>query len=181
MIILISIWILLATITLIVFIHPRIHSLLKAALIPTTLWCGFIFLFIPQIFAGRPIEVKQLPDDCTIISYHIVEPSKKDKDGKMYFWVCRKKENRLNPFNPKKIFTEIQNFEPTSYQLKYNKELHKQLEKAARKQKKTNGSLKWKGPNKNNKKKKGGYHYKKEDKKGRFEVINPVKFMPPKN
>ena len=114
---------------------------LKIITISILIWYGFVVYFtIPQIM-GWPTK-KDLPANSKIISVRIIEPRGTDK-GAMYFWLSRKpdhKKDAMNLLRPDKFLIFTGGIQPRSYKIPYDRELHKKLLEAQKKQRKQRGS-----------------------------------------
>lgn len=170
-------FILLATIACLVLINSS-NVFMKAGLIIVTIWYALALYFVPSHFAGFSKCVDQLPDKAWIMSYKIVEPMGSNKGG-MYFWVIENYENDLkeNRLHPAYAFKLVSSREPRSYKLPYSRKMHKQLEAAV-------ASAKKKGmdPAKGGVMRFRSVAGKNDDNspKGKFEIINPIELLPPK-
>lgn len=113
--------------------------IIKAMLIPATVWYGLVLYFCVPNLMGWPIS-QTIPDDSQIIAIRIMEPDPKHNDpGAIYFWVNLKPDSN-NPeptlkaqLNPKNAFSYKHKTHPRAYQLPYSRKLHKAIVEAQRK------------------------------------------------
>jgi hypothetical protein len=169
-------FLLLATIACLVLINSD-NPFLKAGLVITTIWWAIAMYFIPSHFAGFPKQVDILPHNAWVLSYKIVEPLGNNQGG-MYFWVIEKYENdlKVHRYNPMMAFRVINSKEPRAYKLPYSRKMHKQLEQAQKNAGQRGGKgglLRFKHH--------GGGSEEDETPKGKFEIVNPVDLLPPKD
>jgi hypothetical protein len=175
-------FLLLATIMGYLVISTKMNPILKVIIIIITAWYSVALYAVPGQIAGHPKMVAELPDEAWILSAKIVEPTINDQGG-MYFWLYEKRiiKEKLNNANPFMAFAELHRVAPRSYGVPYNKELHKQYEKA-KKNKTGKGSmgimLYKRGERKQGQQQQQN---KKTKMKSKFQIINPIDLLPKKN
>ena len=169
-------FILLATVTAWNTIRTKGWMGLKFVSIGILIWYGFVVYFtIPQIM-GWPTE-KDLPANSKIISVKIIEPKENDK-GSMFFWLSQQPEHKkdvMNLLRPDKFLLYTGSIQPRSYKIPYDRELHKKLLEAQKKQKQQRGSSLMTG-------KKGIKANRAEGQDGPpvekpFKILNPFTFL----
>jgi hypothetical protein len=169
-------FILMATIALLIMFKSKTNPILKAILTIVTIWYGIALYALPGHFMGFPKVTNTLPDKAWVLAHKVVEPSGMDKGG-MYFWIIETKVENGSKLNPLTFFQIIDSRPPRAYVLPYNKEMNKQLQEAAKGQKGKDGS-----PNgKMMRFKSAGDDSGDKEKQGKFEIINPVDLLPPKD
>ena len=167
-------FLLLATISGLVLIKARVNPLLKAALIVITVWYGLALWYIPGNFMGYPRQAEILPHNSWILTYRIYEPKGIDP-GSMVFWLIEIEQQKTG--NLERVFEYVNKQIPRSYSIPYDRDLHKQLEKAKSDSQK-GGLLMFKLGEKRAKGAKDGTA--KDYPRGKFRVINPVELLPKK-
>lgn len=169
-------FILLAIVTAWNTIRTRGWLGLKFVSIGILIWYGFVVYFtIPQIM-GWPTG-KDLPANSKIISVRIIEPSTDNKEGAMYFWMSQKPDHKLDALNllrPDKFLIYTGNIQPRSYKIPYDRELHKKLLEAQKKQQSQRGSTLMTGE-KGVKTKEGGEG--RSPTENPFKILNPFTFL----
>jgi hypothetical protein len=113
--------------------------IIKAMLIPATVWYGLVLYYSVPNLMGWPIS-QSIPDNSQILAIRIVEPDPKHNDpGAIYFWVNIKPSSKSPQqtlkaqLNPKSIFSYKSKTRPRAYQLPYSRKLHKAIVDAQRK------------------------------------------------
>jgi len=140
------------------------------------LWFSISFFYVLPDLKGWPAEIA-IPDKSRIIALTIVEPCQNDP-GAFYLWCDIKPDalqNARNLLDPYKQFTYTGKLEPRAYKMPYDRELHKRLLEAQKKQRQTGGSwieIQAKGKQK---KKKGGREV--ETDMVEFKIINPIEIL----
>lgn len=172
-------FLLLASVLSYIVIGTKINPILKIIVIVVTTWYSIALYTTPGHIAGWPKMVDNLPDGSWILYTKIVEPKPTDPGG-MYFWVYEKQiyEKKLNKINPMTAFLEVRRITPRAYGIPYDKELHKELEKARKKREKggEGGFMMYRAG-----KKTGDGGGNKADKhKSRFQIVNPSNLLPKK-
>jgi hypothetical protein len=155
--------------------------IIKALLIPATVWYGLALYYSVPNLMGWPVS-QTIPDNCQVIAVRIMEPDPKHSNpGAIYFWVNIKPspkspEQTLNAqLNPKSVFSYNSKTQPRAYQLPYSRKLHKEIVDAQRKARGVPGARL--------KTRKKGY---KQGPVGndeikselQLEIINPIKSLP---
>ena len=114
------------------------HNIIKAILIPATVWYGLVLYYAVPNLMGWPIS-QSIPEDSHVLSIRIKEPDPKHNDpGAIYFWVNIKPESKSPEqtvkalFNPQILFSYNGKTQPRAYQLPYSRELHKAIVEAQR-------------------------------------------------
>lgn len=169
-------YVLLTTLLLWMFTKANVVQWKKLLVIPLTLWWAIALYYTPLGFMGYPVS-KDIPDKAIVISYKIIEPSN-DNEGCMYFWVIDSNKTKPLPADPRKAFTILNLQEPRAYKLPYDRDLHKDLTQKKKKSRKEGGLLIW---NKNKKRNQGEGKEQEKYTKGKFQVINPLSLLPPKD
>ncbi len=155
--------------------------IIKAILIPATVWYGLVLYYSVPNLMGWPIS-RTIPDNCQILATRIMEPDPKHNDpGAIYFWVDIKpgskspQQTLKAQLNPKSVFSHNSKTLPRAYQLPYSRELHKAIADAQRKAQGVPGAqlrTKKKGS-------KRGPAGSQESKAAlELEIINPVHSLP---
>jgi hypothetical protein len=113
--------------------------IIKAMLIPATVWYGLVLYFSVPNLMGWPIP-RTIPDNSQILAVRIMEPDPKLNDpGAIYFWVnikppSKRPQQALKAqLNPKSVFSYNRKTQPRSYQMPYSRKLHKAIVDAQRK------------------------------------------------
>jgi hypothetical protein len=113
--------------------------IIKAMLIPATVWYGLVLYYSVPNLMGWPIS-QSIPDNSHILAIRIKEPNLKLNDpGAIYFWVDIKPSSKSTEqtlkaqLNPKSVFSYNSKTQPRAYQLPYSRELHKAIVEAQRK------------------------------------------------
>jgi hypothetical protein len=135
-------FILLAIVTAWNTIRTKGYFGLKVASICVLIWYGMVVYFTVPTIMGWPKEA-DLPANAKIISIKIVEPSK-GNEGQMYFWLSGLPDHErdaINLLRPDKIFIYTGSQQPRAFKIPYDRELHKKLIEAKKKQKGQKGSL----------------------------------------
>ena len=168
-------FILLATVTAWNTVRTKGWVGLKFVSIGILIWYGFVVYFtIPQIM-GWPTE-KDLPSNSKIVAVRIVEPRGENK-GSMFFWISQKpdhKKDAMNLLRPDKFLLYTGSTQPRSYRIPYDRELHKKLLEARKKQQGQKGSSLMTGK-KGVKVKRAGGGKSPTDKP--FKILNPFTFL----
>ena len=148
----------------------------KLFVIPLTLWWAIALYYTPLGFMGYPVS-KDIPDKAIIVSYKIIEPNE-ESEGGMYFWVIDVNNVKPLPSDPRKAFQILNRQEPRAYKLPYNKNLHKDISKKKKEQKKQNGVMIW---SKTKTKEKIFLPEENEKYDSGFQIINPLSLLPSKD
>ncbi|MGD9045558.1 MAG: hypothetical protein PVG06_17725 [Desulfobacterales bacterium] len=157
------------------------QTIIKAMLIPVTVWYGLVLYYSVPNLMGWPIS-QSIPDNSQVLDIRIKEPDPKHNDpGAIYFWVninpdSKNSEQTLAAkLNPKNMFSYNGKSQPRAYQLPYSRELHKAIVEAQRKAQGVPGAqLK----TKNGKSKRGNTGNDRSKAKLELKIINPVKSLP---
>ena len=165
-------FILLATVTAWNTVRTKGWVGLKFVSIGILIWYGFVVYFtIPQIM-GWPTE-KDLPSNSKIVAVRIVEPRGENK-GSMFFWISQKpdhKKDAMNLLRPDKFLLYTGSTQPRSYRIPYDRELHKKLLEARKKQQGQKGSSLMTG--------KKGVRVKQKEEGNNSPTENPFKILNP--
>jgi hypothetical protein len=155
--------------------------IIKAMLIPATVWYGLVLYYSVPNLMGWPIS-QPIPDNSQVLAIRIKEPDPKHNDpGAIYFWVnikpsSKSPEQTLKALlNPKSVFSYNSKTQPRAYQLPYSRKLHKAIVEAQRKAQGVPGAQLRTKKGKS-KQRATGYHESKA--KLELEIINPVKSFP---
>lgn len=155
--------------------------IIKAMLIPVTVWYGLVLYYSVPNLMGWPIS-ESIPENSQVLAVRIKEPDPKLNDpGAIYLWVdikpgSKNSEQTLKAqLNPKSIFSYSSKTQPRAYQLPYSRKLHKAIVEAQRKaeevpggQLRTKKGVSKRGPAGNDESKATL----------ELEIINPVKLFP---
>jgi hypothetical protein len=155
--------------------------IIKAMLIPATVWYGLVLYYSVPNLMGWPIS-QTIPDNSHVLAIRIKEPDPTQNDpGAIYFWVnikpdSKKPEPTLKAqLNPKSVFSYNSKTQPRAYQLPYSRKLHKAIVEAQRKAEGVPGAqLKAK----KGKPKRGNTGNDESKAPLELEIINPVKSFP---
>lgn len=119
--------------------------IIKAMLIPVTIWYGLILYYSVPNLMGWPVS-QSVPDKSHVIAVRINEPNPMHNDpGAIYFWIIVKPSSKNSEqklaglFNIKNVFSSNKKTQPRAYQLPYSRKLHKAIVEAQRKSKGTPG------------------------------------------
>ena len=119
---------------------------IKAMLIPATIWYGLVLYYTVPNLMGWPIS-KPIPDDSQVLSFLIKEPNPKHNDpGAIYLWVninpnSKSPQQKLGTLlNPKTVFAYDSKTQPRAYQLPYSRKMHKAIVDAQTKSQEMPGS-----------------------------------------
>ena len=155
--------------------------IIKAILIPATVWYGLALYYSVPNLMGWPIS-QSIPDNSHVLAIRIKEPDPKQNDpGAIYFWVNIKPDSKSPVqtvkalLNPKSVFRYTSRTQPRAYQLPYSREMHKAIVEAQRKaQGVPGGQLRTKKA----KSKRGNPGNEVIKAKLQLEIINPVNSFP---
>jgi hypothetical protein len=110
--------------------------IIKAMLIPATIWYGLVIYYTVPNLMGWPIS-QPIPDNSQVLSTLIKEPNPKHNDpGAIYLWVTIKPGSKTpeqtlgSLFNPKSVFSYDSKTQPRAYQLPYSRKMHKAIVEA---------------------------------------------------
>ena len=113
--------------------------IIKAILIPATVWYSLVLYYSVPNLMGWPIS-QSIPDNSQVLAIRIKEPNPTHNDpGAIYFWVDIKpgskspKQTLQAQLNPKSVFSYNSKTQPRAYQMPYSRELHKAIVEAQRK------------------------------------------------
>ena len=155
--------------------------IIKALLIPITVWYGLVLYYSVPNLMGWPIS-QSIPDNSQVLDIRIKEPDPKHNDpGAIYFWVNINPDSKNSQqtlaakLHPKNMFSYNGKSQPRAYQLPYSRKLHKAIVEAQRKAQGVPGAqLK----TKNGKSKKGNTGHEESRAPLELKIINPVKTLP---
>jgi hypothetical protein len=113
--------------------------IIKALLIPVTVWYGLVLYYSVPNLMGWPIS-QSIPDNSQVLAIRIKEPDPQQNDpGAIYFWANIKPDSKSAQktlktlLNPKNIFSYNGKTQPRAYQLPYSRKMHKAIVEAQRK------------------------------------------------
>jgi len=119
--------------------------IIKALLIPATIWYGLILYYSVPNLMGWPVS-QSIPDNSHVLAVRINEPNPMHNDpGAIYVWVIVKPSSKSSEqklaglFNLKNVFSSNKKTQPRAYQMPYSRKLHKAIVEALRKAKGTPG------------------------------------------
>ena len=171
-------FILLACVTSWNLIGTKGRYALKCITILILVWYGLAVAYtVPNIMGWS--AKKDLPPDAKIIGVKIIEDTAAKK-GVMYFWLNEEPAEKLdfaNLLKPGAMFLYTGKRQPRSYQIPYDRELHKKLIEITKKQKNNPGSLIMTGKKGiKGKQKKSGDNLDTKDPP--FKILNPYELLP---
>jgi hypothetical protein len=95
--------------------------IIKAMLIPATVWYGLVLYYSVPNLMGWPIS-QSIPDNSQVLAIRIKEPDPKHNDaGAIYFWVNIKPGSKSPEqtvkalLNPKNVFSYTSKTQPRAY------------------------------------------------------------------
>lgn len=154
---------------------------IKAMLIPATIWYGLALYYTVPNLMGWPIS-EVIPDNSQVLAIRIKEPNPQHNDpGAIYFWVNIEPSSKnaqqtlVAQLNPKSVFSYNSKTQPRAYQLPYSRKMHKAIVEAQRQAQGMPGAqmrTKKGGP------KRGNTGNDQSKAAMELEIINPVKFFP---
>ena len=155
--------------------------IIKAMLIPATVWYALVLYYTVPNLMGWPIS-KPIPDNSQVLAIRIQEPDLKHNDpGAIYLWVDIKPGSKISEptllaqLNPKSIFSYHSKTQPRAYQLPYSRKLHKAIVEAQRKAEGMPGAqLRTKKGNA----RRGPMGNDQSQAALELEIINPIKLFP---
>ena len=155
--------------------------IIKAILIPATVWYGLVLYYTAPNLMGWPIP-QPIPENSQVLAIRIKEPNPKHNDpGAIYFWVNIKPNSKsleqtpANRLHPKSIFSYNSKTQPRAYQLPYSRKMHKAIVEAQRKAEGVPGAQLRTKKGESKQENTGNDESKA---KLELEIINPVKFLP---
>jgi hypothetical protein len=154
---------------------------IKAMLIPATVWYGLVLYYTVPNLMGWPIS-QPIPDNSQVLAIRIKEPDPKHNDpGAIYLWVNIKPDSKRSKqtlkanLNPKSVFSYKSKSRPRAYQLPYSRKMHKAIVEAQRKAQGVPGAQL---RTKKGKPKRGSAGNDESKATLELEIINPVKSFP---
>jgi hypothetical protein len=157
------------------------HIIIKAMLIPATVWYALVLYYTVPNLMGWPIS-RSIPDNSQVLAIRIKEPDPKQNDpGAIYFWVNTKADSISSVqavkamLDPKSIFNYNGKTQPRAYQLPYSRKLHKAIVEAQRKAQGVPGAQM---RTKKGKPAKGNPGNDESKAKLELQIINPVNSFP---
>ena len=155
--------------------------IIKAMLIPATVWYGLVLYYAVPNLMGWPIS-QTIPDNSHVLAIRIKEPDPTHNDpGAIYFWVNIKPDSKNSEptlkaqLNPKNVFSYNSKSQPRAYQMPYSRKMHKKIVEAQRKAQGVSGAqLK----TKIGKAKRVNTGNEESNAPLELEIINPVKSFP---
>ena len=158
--------------------------IIKAMLIPATVWYGLVLYYSVPNLMGWPIS-QSIPDNSQVLAIRIKEPDPKHNDpGAIYFWVnikpgSKSPEQTLKAqLNPKSVFSYNSKTQPRAYQLPYSRKMHKAIVEAQRKAQGVPGAQLRTKRAKKGKSKRGNTGNDASKAKLELVIINPIKSFP---
>ena len=159
--------------------------IIKAILIPTTIWYGLALYYTVPNLVGWPVS-GSIPDNSQVLAIRINESNPLYNDpGAIYFWVQVKPEpNQSKPklaglLNPKSISSVDRPNQPRAYKLPYSRKMHKAILEAQRKARGMPGAhIKTKKGASKGSSKRGIAGLDESQAAMQFEVVNPIQMMP---
>ena len=155
--------------------------IIKAMMIPATIWYGLVLYFAVPNLMGWPIS-EPIPDNSHVLAIRINEPDPMTNDpGAIYVWVNIKPSSKdseqklVASLNPKTAFSSHKKIQPRTYQLPYSRKLHKSIVEAQRKAKGTPGA---KIKTKKGVPQRGSPGTDESPAPLEFDVVNPVMLFP---
>jgi hypothetical protein len=154
--------------------------IIKAILIPVTIYYGLVLYYSVPNLMGWPVS-QPIPENSQVLAIRIKEPNPNLNDaGAIYFWVNiepvskRPEQTLAAAFNPKSAFSYDSKTEPRAYQLPYSRKMHKAIVEAQRKARGIRGAQ---IITKKGKPARGPRGSGESKAKLELEIINPVKFF----
>ena len=159
--------------------------IIKAILIPTTIWYGLALYYTVPNLEGWPVS-QPIPDNSQVLAIRINEPNLLYNDpGAIYFWVQVKpgpesaEPKLVGWLNPKTISSVKRENQPRAYELPYSREMHKAILEAQQKAKGIPGArIKTKKSSLKGASKPGIAGLDESPAALQFEVVNPVQVFP---
>ena len=155
--------------------------IIKALLIPATIWYGLILYYSVPNLMGWPIS-QSIPDNSHLLAVRIDEPNPIYNDpGAIYVWIIVKPSSKgtekklTGLFNLDNVFSSNKKTQPRAYQLPYSRKLHKAIVSAQRKAKGTPGSQ---IRTKKGTSKRGNSGSNESPAPLEFKIVNPVNLLP---
>ena len=155
--------------------------IIKAMLIPATVWYSLVLYYTVPNLMGWPIP-QTIPDNSQILAIRIMEPDPKhNHPGAIYFWADIKPKSKsqqqslIAQLNPNSVFSYNSKTQPRAYQLPYSRKLHKAIVEAQRKAEGVPGAQL---RTKNGGPPQGPAGNRESKSTLELEVINPVKSFP---
>ncbi len=155
--------------------------IIKAMLIPATIWYGLVIYHTVPNLMGWPIS-QTIPDNSQVLAIRINEPNPMYNDpGAIYVWANIKPSSKSpeqkpgSLLNPKNVFSYNSKTGPRAYQLPYSRKMHKAILKAQRKVKGIPGAQ---IRTKKGVPKPGKPGNNESQAPLQFEIVNPVKLFP---
>ena len=159
--------------------------IIKAILIPTTIWYGLALYYTVPNLVGWPVS-GSIPEDSQVLAIRINEPNPLYNDpGAIYFWVQIKPDSKsakpklAGLLNPKSISSDNRQNQPRAYKLPYSRKMHKAILEAQRKARGMPGAqIKTKKGTPKGSSQRGiaGLHESRAEMQ--FEIVNPIQLMP---
>jgi hypothetical protein len=129
-------FVIISTIVLWFSIRTPGQIIVKAMLIPATIWYGLALYFTVPNLMGWPIS-QPIPDNSQVLATLIKEPDPKQNDpGAIYIWVNIKPRSKTPEktlgalLDPKNVFSYDSKTQPRAYQMPYSRKLHKAIVEA---------------------------------------------------
>jgi len=159
--------------------------IIKAILIPTTIWYGLALYYTVPNLVGWPVS-GAIPDNSQVLAIRINEPNALYNDpGAIYFWVEVKPDSKSSRpklaglLNPKNISTVNRENQPRAYKLPYSRKMHREILEAQRKARGMPGAqIKTKKATAKGSSKRGIAGLDESQANMQFEVVNPIQLMP---
>jgi hypothetical protein len=159
--------------------------ILKAILIPTTIWYGLALYYTVPNLVGWPVS-GSIPENSQVLAIRINEPNSLYNDpGAIYFWVQEKPEpDNSKPklaglLNPRNISSVDSQNQPRAYKLPYSRKMHRAILEAQRKARGMPGAqIKTKKGSSKGISKRGIASLDESQAAMQFEVVNPIQMLP---
>jgi hypothetical protein len=178
-------FVIISAIVLWVSIRTPGQVIIKAILIPVTIWYGLALYYAVPNLVGWPVS-QPIPDNSQVLAIRINEPNPLYNDpGAIYFWVQIKpnpqsaKQKLAGLLNPQNISSGDRQNQPRAYQLPYSRKMHKAILEAQRKANGMPGArIKTKKGSSKGSSKRGIAGLDESQAAMQFEIVNPVQAFP---
>lgn len=173
-------FVIIAVIFLWFFIRTPGQVIIKALLIPGTIWFGLVLYYTVPNLMGWPTS-QSIPENSQVLAIRIKEPDPKQNDpGAIYLWVNTKPGRKNSEqalvarLNPKNVFSYDSNTHPRAYQLPYSRSTHKKIIETQKKAERVPGAQL---TVKKGKPKPGNKGSDQSKAQMELEILNPVKSL----
>ena len=159
--------------------------IIKAILIPTTIWYGLALYYTVPNLVGWPVS-GSIPDNSQVLAIRINEPNPLYNDpGAIYFWVQVKPDSKSSRpklaglLNPKNVSSVNRENQPRAYKLPYSRKMHRAILEAQRKAHGMPGAqIKTQKGAPKGSSKRGIAGLDESQAAMQFKVVNPIQLMP---